>query len=168
MKDKSFIEAITVIAAERLMEESGYSRETTSETEWDANRPDSQYSINLETAEIVVDSVLNSLKNLELEDLEDIEEDEEETPNPTITTSTAIFIFCDAGYGNPLYVKDVREWLRQVDEAGIPDDCEVEGTLNLSYDIRNNPRIERIECGGCGHKDVLITEHCCEETERGN
>ena len=164
MKDEQLIEALTVIATERLMEESGFSRETTSEIEWDASRPDSQYSINLEIAETVVDSVLESLRRLELAD---IETEQEDTPNSAVTTSTAIFIFCNAGVGNPLYVRDVREWLRQVDRAGIPDDCEVEGTLHLSYDIEDNPRIERIECGGCGHKDVLITEHCCEEIERG-
>jgi hypothetical protein len=164
MKDMKLIEALTLICAERLMEKNGYSREKDSPNEWDTSRYDSQYSMCLEEAEFVVDTVLSTLKTIELEDLE---EEEEETPQSAITTSTAIFIFCDAGYGNPLYVSDVREWLRQVDEAGVPDDCEVDGTLHLSFDIRDNPRIERIECGGCGHKDVLITEHCCEETERG-
>ena len=45
----------------------------------------------------------------------------------------------------------------------IPDDTEIEGSLYLDYDIKD-PYIERIECGGCGEKDVLLTIHSCEET----
>jgi hypothetical protein len=81
----------------------------------------------------------------------------------TNTTSAAIFIFMDAGTGNPRYVKDVREWLATVDRLGVPDDSEVEGTLHISVDVRE-PYIERLECGGCGSKDVLLTVHSCEET----
>ena len=81
----------------------------------------------------------------------------------TNTTSAAIFIFMDAGTGNPRYVKDVREWLATVDRLGVPDDSEVEGTLHMSVDVRE-PYIERLECGGCGSKDVLLTVHSCEET----
>jgi hypothetical protein len=81
----------------------------------------------------------------------------------TNTTSAAIFIFMDAGTGNARYVKDVREWLATVDRLGVPDDSEVEGTLHISVDVRE-PYIERLECGGCGSKDVLLTVHSCEET----
>jgi hypothetical protein len=66
----------------------------------------------------------------------------------------------DAGVGNPAYVRDVREWLKAIDDAGIPDDAEVEGTLHLDYDLEPN-NIERIECAECGTMDVLLTVHEC-------
>jgi hypothetical protein len=69
----------------------------------------------------------------------------------------------DAGTGKARYVSDVREWLKRVDRLGVPDDTEVEGTLYLSYDI-DEPYTERIECGGCGKKDILLTVHSCQET----
>jgi hypothetical protein len=81
----------------------------------------------------------------------------------TNTTSAVVFIFMDAGTGKPRYVSDVKEWLARVERLGIPDNTEIEGTLHLSVDI-NEPYIERIECGGCGSKDVLLTVHSCEET----
>ena len=66
----------------------------------------------------------------------------------------------DAGVGNPAYVKDVRDWLKAVEDAGIPDNAEVEGTLHLDYDLEPN-NIERIECAECGAMDVLLTVHNC-------
>jgi hypothetical protein len=105
---------------------------------------------------------------------EDFEEEEEEYEpileypqyrigshrSQTVTRSNATFIFMDAGVGNPAYVKDVREWLKAVDEAGIPDETEIEGTLHLDYDLEPN-NIERIECAECGAMDVLLTVHNC-------
>lgn len=155
---------ITEAVTEKLMNTHGYTRDDRySSMEWDPNRADSQYSMCYEDAELAVSMTIDALKNLD-ED-EDIEEEEEEsTPSEVVTTSAALFIFCDAGIGNPLYVRDVRQWLKAVDRAGIPDDTEVEGTLHLSFDIRN-PNLERIECGECYHKDVLITEHSCKATQ---
>jgi len=161
--------------------------------EWDPNREDSQYSLIKEDVNFVVDEFVEQLAGLEQDELEeeyvfDDEEDEDEHGHThdhghdhthehenifdeyghikrtqTNTTSAAIFIFMDAGTGNPRYVKDVREWLATVDRLGVPDDSEVEGTLHISVDVRE-PYIERLECGGCGSKDVLLTVHSCEET----
>jgi hypothetical protein len=161
--------------------------------EWDPNREDSQYSLIKEDVDFVVDEFVEQLAELEQDELEeeyvfDDEEDEDEHGHThdhghdhthehenifdeyghikrtqTNTTSAAIFIFMDAGTGNPRYVKDVREWLATVDRLGVPDDSEVEGTLHISVDVRE-PYIERLECGGCGSKDVLLTVHSCEET----
>lgn len=89
----------------------------------------------------------------------------EPNSSTAVTSSTAIFISCNAGVGNPLYIKDVRAWLKAVDRAGIPEDTEIEGSLHLSYDIRDNPIIERIACGECDYEDVLITEHWCKSIE---
>lgn len=79
-----------------------------------------------------------------------------------ITESAAIFIFMQATPGQPTYVSDVREWLAAVELAGVPNHTEVEGSLHMSYDIRD-ARIELTECGECGIKDVLVTsdEHVC-------
>ena len=131
--------------------------------EWDKTRSDSQYSLIYEDVEFIVNQLLN----------EETEEEEEfepilEVPQPrlgsyrsqTVTRSNATFIFMDAGVGNPAYVRDVREWLKAIDDAGIPDDAEVEGTLHLDYDLEPN-NIERIECAECGAMDVLLTVHEC-------
>lgn len=133
--------------------------------EWDATREDSQYALVYDDVNFVVNQLLD----------EEIEADEEEEYEPvleypqyrmgshrsqTVTRSNATFIFMDAGVGNPAYVKDVREWLKAVDEAGISDDTEVEGTLHLDYDLEPNS-IERIECGECSEMDVLLTVHKC-------
>lgn len=136
--------------------------------EWDATTQDSQYSLIYED----VDFVVNQLLNEEIE--EEIKEEEEEYEpileypqyrmgsyrSQTVTRSNATFIFMDAGVGNPAYVRDVREWLKAVDEAGIPDNTEVEGTLHLDYDLEPD-KIERIECGECGTMDVLLALHNC-------
>ncbi len=131
--------------------------------EWDKTRSDSQYSLIYEDVEFIVNQLLN----------EETEEEEEfepilEVPQPrlgsyrsqTVTRSNATFIFMDAGVGNPAYVRDVREWLKAVEDAGIPDEAEVEGTLHLDYDLEPN-NIERIECAECGAMDVLLTVHNC-------
>ena len=130
--------------------------------EWDHTRADSQYALIYED----VDFVVNQLLNEEIDDEEF--EPVIETPqsrlgsyrSQTVTRSNATFIFMDAGVGNPAYVRDVREWLKAIDDAGIPDDAEVEGTLHLDYDLEPN-NIERIECGECSAMDVLLTLHKC-------
>ena len=130
--------------------------------EWDATREDSQYALVYDDVNFVV----NQLHNEEIYD-EDFEPILETPPysicsylSQTVTRSNATFIFMDAGVGNPAYVRDVREWLKAIDDAGIPDDAEVEGTLHLDYDLEPN-NIERIECAECGTMDVLLTVHEC-------
>lgn len=135
-------------------------------TEWDKNREDSQYSLVYEDVTFIVNELLN--ENLYEEEQEEEFEPILEYPeyrmgsyrSQTVTRSNATFIFMDAGVGNPAYVRDVREWLKAVDDAGIPDDTEVEGTLHLDYDLEPN-KVERIECGDCGTMDVLLTLHNC-------
>jgi hypothetical protein len=130
--------------------------------EWDATREDSQYALVYDDVNFVVNQLLN--EEIDDEEFEPILE----TPpyrmgsyrSQTVTRSNATFIFMDAGVGNPAYVRDVREWLKAIDDAGIPDDAEVEGTLHLDYDLEPN-NIERIECAECGTMDVLLTVHEC-------
>jgi hypothetical protein len=177
----SAIDRIKETITEALMNSRGWdelSREK-SPIEWDPNRNDSQYSLVKEDVNFVVDEFVEQLAKLEEEELQEeyvFEDDEEEEEpqsfldeyghirrNQTNTTSASIFIFMDAGTGNPRYVSDVKEWLEKVDRLGVPDDTEIEGTLHLDFDL-DEPYIERIECGGCGSKDVLFTVHSCEET----
>lgn len=130
--------------------------------EFDATRPDSQISLNYESAVHAVDFIVDRLMSEEHE-----EEDEEDESifdehghlkrKQTNTTSASLFIFMDAGTGNPRYVKDVRKWLENVDKAGIPDDTEIDGQLYLDYDLEG--AVDQIECGECGEKDIIVTTH---------
>jgi hypothetical protein len=139
--------------------------------EWDSNSKDSQYSLIKEDVDFIVNEAIEEITKIDVsdEDLEDYDYlalgDNETLAESTVTVSATSFIFMDAGIGNPAYISDVREWLKRVDQLGLPDDTEVEGTLHLAFDIYD-PTIERIECGGCGEKDILLTVHECEETPK--
>lgn len=164
---KNYIETMKEQLAENLMVLHGWPLEEKDKypLEWDANRDDSQYSMMYEDASFAVDNILQMLKDVDVpEDFEDDEEDFEEQERKTVTSSAAMFIFMDAGIGNPAYVKDVRQWLAKVDAARLPDDTEVEGTLHLSYDV-DLENLERIECMECGEKDLLLTIHKCSTHE---
>lgn len=135
--------------------------------EWDHTRDDSQYSMIYEDVDFVVNQLFKETLGEEEEDDEEFEPVIQYSQSrlgshrsKTVTRSNATFIFMDAGVGNPTYVSDVREWLKAIDDAGIPDDTEVEGTLHLDYDLEPN-KVERIECGECGTMDVLLTLHNC-------
>ena len=175
----SAIEKIKEVIAQSMMRRNGWTEEskTTNPLDWDPNSEDSQYAMVVEETNYIIDTFLEELSGFEIEEDEYEFEEDEETTEPeslfdeyghlrrpqTNTTSAAMFIFMDAGTGKARYVSDVREWLKRVDRLGVPDNTEVEGTLYLSYDIEE-PYIERIECGGCGTKDILLTVHSCEET----
>lgn len=166
----SAVDRIKETITEALMNSRGWDELSKEKNpiEWNPEIEDSQYSLIKEDVDFVVDEFMVQLATFE-------EEEEEEEPedmfdayghirrDQTLTTSASVFIFMDAGTGNPRYVSDVRAWLERVDRLGVPNDTEIEGTLHLSYDI-DDPYIERIECGGCGSKDVLFTVHSCEET----
>lgn len=159
-----------------LMRQSGWDPDHPEEhpLEWDLSRPDSQYSMCVEQASHMTDFLLTQLMTIEAPDEEEpkrlYDMDDEENPEDsflddyghirrtkTNTTSASLFIFMDAGTGNPRYVSDVRKWLEAVDKAGIPDDTEIDGQLYLDYDIEGP--IETIECGECGQKDIIISNH---------
>jgi hypothetical protein len=174
----SAIDRIKETITEALMNSRGWDEISKEKNpiEWNPEVEDSQYSLLKEDVDFVVDEFLERIALVE-EDLEEeyYGEEEEEEPeslldeyghirrSQTNTTSASVFIFMDAGTGNPRYVSDVREWLAAVDRLGVPNNTEIEGTLHLSFDI-DEPFIERLECGGCGSKDVLLTVHSCEET----
>ncbi len=182
----SAIDRIKETITEALMNSRGFDELSKEQTplEWNPEVEDSQYSLLKEDVDFVVDEFLEEIQKVD----EDEDEDEDEHTHDhghghdhthehenifdeyghikrsqTNTTSAVVFIFMDAGTGKPRYVSDVKEWLARVERLGIPDNTEIEGTLHLSVDI-NEPYIERIECGGCGTKDVLLTVHSCEET----
>lgn len=162
------IEEIKQSMALELMRQGGWDPEHPEEfpLEWDLARPDSQYSMCVEQASHMTDFLLKQLMNISDPELDEDDEEEEEPfldqygnirRESTNTTSACLFIFMDAGTGNPRYVRDVREWLANVDKAGIPDDTEIEGQLYLDYDLKGS--IETIECGECGKKDVIVSNH---------
>jgi hypothetical protein len=165
-----FREALVLAVADVLMKSHGNTKYNTNAIEWDANEPDSQYSMALQDAKLSVETVLNIITDETLNEMYDDEEELEDEEVPAsapkhaqrradaVTSSAALFIFMQTEPGKPTYVGDVREWLAAVDNASIPDDAEVEGHLHLSYDI-DGPLIEKIECLECGYHDTLLTEH---------
>lgn len=168
----SAIDRIKETITEALMNSRGWDEisKENNPIEWNPEVEDSQYSLLKEDVDFVVDEFLEQLQKVTDDEEEAVEEPEDMFDayghikrDQTLTTSASVFIFMDAGTGNPRYVSDVREWLEKVDRLGVSNDTEIEGTLHLSYDI-DNPYIERIECGGCMSKDVLFTVHSCEET----
>lgn len=146
-------------------------------THWDASNDESEYSVTRDFVGSVVEATFKAIQNWEELDWEEEEESEEDDLFPipprdkwgafqmnksegAVKSSAHHYIFMDSGVGNPTYVRDVREWLRRVDELNIPDDQEVEGTLHLSYDF-DNTDVERIECGECNQHDIItVTHHC--------
>ena len=158
------IETLTKSIAERMMVRNGFEKpqgKHSYDIEWDLDNDTSQYSIITDDVRFVVTEALRDLMNLE-----DGAEDHSFT-KPTVHTTNALFIFMDSGVGNPTYIRDVREWLQRVDEAGLPDELEIEGTLHLSYDIRGDEpggefvTAQTIECGECGAMDLLVNSHDC-------
>lgn len=167
METSDLVESLAL----EMMRQGGFDPDNRDESpiEWDLNTKDSQYSICRDMAAHYVPYVLKELMTISPEDSE-YEFDDEENPEDsfldeyghirrekTNTTSACLFIFMDAGTGNPRYVRDVREWLANVDKAGIPDDTEIEGQLYLDYDLKGV--IETIECGECGKDDIIISAH---------
>jgi len=63
----------------------------------------------------------------------------------------------DSGKGSPAFVGDVRDWLEEVDSAGIPDSTEVDGRLYLSYDVEPTEIISG-EDAITGEEYILLTD----------
>lgn len=171
MSNKDYVQKIKDQLAIAMMVRAGWKLEEMNQypIEWDPNREDSQYAMTIDEANYTVDAVLKMIEDMSSED----EDDDDDSifdeyghlkRSQTNTTSAALFIFMDAGTGNPRYVRDVREWLAKVDAVRIPDDTEIEGTLHLAYDVELE-NVERIECLDCGEKDLLLTTHKCSTHE---
>jgi hypothetical protein len=150
--DKNTADFLKHKVANALMERHGWSRTNSVHTaEFDPSNPNSQYAMIFDDASIAVDTFIEALLNLDGSALGPSEEvassvpDEEvdtgepesdrEYPNPSVQKSASLFIFMDSGKGNPAFVGDVRDWLEEVDSAGIPDSAEVDGRLYLNYDV---------------------------------
>jgi hypothetical protein len=136
--------------ANALMARHGWDRsDQLHKTEFDPENPHSQYAMAFDDATIAVETFIDALLSLEDSNSElppDVAESipdryvdigqEERGENPSIQKSASLFIFLDSGTGKPAYVGDVRDWLEEVDNAGIPDSTEVDGHLYLSYDVK--------------------------------
>jgi hypothetical protein len=142
--------------ANALMARHGWDRNVElHKTEFDPSNPNSQYAMAYDDATIAVEAFIDALLNLEDSDFETVPEVVESTPdnyvdngeperenNPSIQKSASLFIFMDSGTGKPAYVGDVRDWLDEVDKAGIPDSTELDGHLYLSYDVKVNEIVD--------------------------
>lgn len=172
------IEEIKEAVAAAMMQRNGYGTKEDNEwpIEWDLSRNDSQYTMIREDVFYIIDSFLQELTKYSEEVLQEEEEEETEEEvkeesifdeyghirrTQTNTTNAAFFLFMDAGTGKPRYVRDVREWLANVDRLHISDDTEIEGQLYLNVDValQNAEIIECLECGQ--HGDILLTAHKC-------
>jgi hypothetical protein len=123
--------------ANALMARHGWDRNVElHKTEFDSENPHSQYAMAFESATIAVETFIDALLNLEDSGSESPLDELEREDNPSIQKSASVFIFMDSGTGKPAYVGDVRDWLDEVDKAGIPDSTELDGHLYLSYDFK--------------------------------
>lgn len=120
--------------ADALMRVHGYDKNDPLQKEEWSEEPPSAYSMMLEDADVALNTIL--------ENSDGIEDDPEpllgvvSPPNSSaVHKSAALFIFMETPEGAPTYVRHVREWLEAVENAGISDDAEVEGTLYLSHDV---------------------------------
>jgi hypothetical protein len=151
--------------ANALMARHGWDRNVElHKTEFDPENPNSQYAMAFDDATIAVETFIEALLGLEDYDFGGLPEVSESTPdnyvdngeperedNPSIQKSASVFIFMDSGTGKPAYVGDVRDWLDEVDRAGIPDSTELDGHLYLSYDFK----VDQIVDG----EDVMTKEN---------
>jgi len=165
--------------ANALMKAHGYDRRNEAQiVEFNPNNKDSQFSMLLDDAEVAVATTLDILMELSPEDEHTHDHDHEhsepllgvvEPPtvqapspqNPNITIQNTKFIFLDAKEGVATTVKDVKDWLFEVEAAGIPEDVEIDGYLHLGHDTHPTG-FDRIECAECGTQmDTVMLEHFC-------
>lgn len=179
--DENTLHYLRSKVANSLMRYHGYDRrDPEHKEEFNSENPNSQYSMMFADADIAVATLLDTLMDLNIEDEEDAPATDpllgvvhpstgkpaeeffpEPVPKPTaVSISSALFIFMETPPGQPAYVSDVRDWLASIDDAGIPDDTEVDGHLHLSYD-REHSAASKIECGDCGAFDTVLAEHYC-------
>ena len=145
--------------ANALMRAHGWDRrDSTHKNEFDPANPDSQFSMMYEDADTAVRTFLDALMDLEVDS--DIPEMPEVATTPADTTvdtgepvtplsdnvnvqDTRYIYVENTPPGNPMYVSDIREWLKVVEDSGISDDTEVEGQLYVSQDkhIHNHPTL---------------------------
>jgi hypothetical protein len=138
--------------ANALMAKHGWDRNVElHKTEFDSENPHSQYAMAFDDATIAVETFIDALLNLEDSDSKLPLDELERENNPSIQKSASVFIFMDSGTGKPAYVGDVRDWLDEVDKAGIPDSTELDGHLYLSYDFK----VDQIVDG----EDVMTNEN---------
>jgi hypothetical protein len=147
--DKNASDFLKHKVASALMKRHGWDRTNSlHKAEFDPTNPDSQYAMAYDDAEVAVETFISALLELDGSTIEPSPEVAASTPdpvadtgrpegyqNPSVQKSASIFIFMDSGKGNPAFVGDVRDWLEEVDSAGIPDSTEVDGRLYLSYDV---------------------------------
>lgn len=133
------MEAMQKRIAEALMKAHGYDREDPQQkSEW-SEHTSSAYTMMLEDAQIALDTIMDAPAD------EFIAEPDPEpllgVLDPPLTTTSAVeakgsfFISCQTPPGQPMYVKDVKQWLEILELAEIPDDEEVEGELFLAHDF---------------------------------
>lgn len=172
--------------ANALMRAHGFDRRNPDQLqEFNTENPHSQINALLKDADVSISTLLDELMKLEVEEESpevetlsaitgvvpphghdhphDHDHPHEHTHSPkssAVSISSSVFIFMETPPGEPTYVSDVREWLYAIEDAGIPDDTEVEGTLHLGFD-REHPAVSKIECGDCGEFDTVLAEHVC-------
>lgn len=147
--DKSASDFLKHKVANALMTRHGWDRANPlHKAEFDPENTHSQYSMAFDDAEIAVETFISALLELDgsvIEPSPEVAITDPDTAvdtgrpddyqNPSVQKSASLFIFMDSGKGNPAFVGDVRDWLEEVDSAGIPDSTEVDGRLYLSYDV---------------------------------
>jgi hypothetical protein len=169
--DKNASDFLKHKVANALMTRHGWDRSNSlHKLEFDPTNPDSQYAMAYDDAEIAVETFISALLELDGSEIATSPEVAPSAPdeavdtgrpddykNPSVQKSASIFIFMDSGKGSPAFVGDVRDWLEEVDSAGIPDSTEVDGRLYLSYDVEPTEIISG-EDAITGEEYILLTD----------
>jgi hypothetical protein len=139
--------------AEKLMDYSGFGDKEKYPLEWDTENPYSQLYGYLEIADVSVGATIDALQSIglllkdEYDDVADIDPNPNPNPNPAldpqyyveeehpINRQATIYLSLKQKPGKPLTLKDLRDFLNEIDALELPETTNLEGDIHLMYDL---------------------------------
>lgn len=129
--------------AEKLMEFSGFGDKEKWPLEWDPDQPDSQLAGYLEIADVSVSATIDALQSIGLipedqyDEVKELEENfqyyvGQEYPTNRVMT---LYLTLKSEVGKPLTLADLRNFLREIDDLDLPNSTEIEGFIDIMYDL---------------------------------
>lgn len=140
---------ITVLeyVAEKLMIDAGWDpADRENSIEWDPNREDSQYAINLDIAKVAVEATLEAIAAIpDQEDHSRVLKGPQYPSEGThkVLSSTTFVSLEKVELDDKIFVGDLRHMLDLLDYYGVPDHYEVQGS-EISVCFENDSPFEQI------------------------